>query len=53
MAVLQETRTGKATFLLLLAVCYPQINQLETIKAPRLRRKLTQTLIFPNPHMHL
>ena len=27
MAVLQETRTGKATFLLLLAVWYLQINQ--------------------------
>ena len=27
MAALQETRTGKATFLLLLAVWYPQINQ--------------------------
>ena len=32
MAVLQETRTGKATSLLLLAVWYLQINQQETIK---------------------
>ena len=27
MAVLQETRTGKGTLLLLLAVWYPQVNQ--------------------------
>ena len=32
MAVLQETRTGKATFLLSLAVWYLQINQQQTIK---------------------
>ena len=32
MAVLQETRTGKATFLLFLAVWYLHINQQKTIK---------------------
>ena len=44
MAALQETRTEQATFLLLLAVWYlqPTINY-----KGRLRRKLTQTIIFP------
>ena len=45
MAVLQEMRTGKATFVLLLAIWYLQINQ-QTIKVPRLKRKLIQTLIY-------
>ena len=37
MAVLQKTRTGKATFLLFLAVWYLQshINQQQTIKVPK------------------
>ena len=44
MAALQETSTEQATFLLLLAVWYlqPTINY-----KGRLRRKLTQTIIFP------
>ena len=46
MAVLQETRTGKVTFFItfgcLVSADQPRINYKR-----RLKRKLTQTLIFP------
>ena len=52
MAVLQETRAGKATFFItfgrLVSADQPTINY-----KGRLRRKLTQTLIFPKSSLSI
>ena len=48
MAVLQETRKGKATFFITFG-CLVSADQPTIRYNGNLRRKLTQTLIFPKP----
>ena len=52
MAVLQETRAGKATFFITFG-CLVSADQPTINYKGRLRRKLTQTLIFPKSSLSI